>query len=350
MLHLKAIRKFLKHILILLLVQSVIISFSALIHVYGPREYIYYDDSWETVEPYIPETNITYNILLDQHTHSTYSDGFLSIRQNIEWHIAVGFTALVISDHNTLSNSEEIQQLADEYKDEIIVLQGMEWTTRRLHMNLIGINEWSLEIPSTPTDLEIQQTIAEVHRQNGVVTANHLPAMIKYGDVDVPTRSELIYWGIDFIEIINGHVFDYESFELYIENDKSFGLITGTDMHSPQVNNGGRVYAWTTINASSFTKEAVMTELKAHNTYFITNPYGIVADGVFDKSLVYATFRPFYQLGLSLEHYFYQYDDSKTGAVIAFFVYSFGLFTLFEIAVIFRDMVMYKKEKNIDKQ
>lgn len=89
----------------------------------------------------------------------------------------------------------------------------------------------------------------------------------------------------------------------------------------------------------------LMSELRAHNTYFITNPYGVVADGEFDKSLVYATFRPFYQLGLSLEHYFYMYDNIQTGTVIVFLVYSFGFFALFELAVIFKDMVRYKIEK-----
>ncbi|GAF90288.1 unnamed protein product, partial [marine sediment metagenome] len=122
-------------------------AFSVLISKFGPGEFTYYDDSWEDSVPYVPITNQTYNVLLDQHSHTEYSDGKVSVRQNIEWHIALGFKAVAITDHNTLKNSEDVKQLAEEYQNEIIVLQGMEWTTSIIHFSFIGISEWNLDIP-----------------------------------------------------------------------------------------------------------------------------------------------------------------------------------------------------------
>ena len=164
-----------KHLLVYFIIVGSVMAFSVIMAKFGPAERRYYDDSWKDLEPFVPETNITYNILFDQHSHTKYSDGKLTIRQSIEWHIALGFNAFAITDHNTLKNSEEITELALEYKDEIIILQGMEWTTKRVHLNFLGICEWNLKIPIKPTNEEIIEAIEEAHSQGGVVTANHLP-------------------------------------------------------------------------------------------------------------------------------------------------------------------------------
>ncbi|MFX1538738.1 MAG: PHP domain-containing protein [Promethearchaeota archaeon] len=341
----RIIRKATKHLVIFLIIISVILSFSALLHVYGPREYSYYDDSWDHLKPYVPETNITYNVLFDQHSHTIYSDGFLTVRQNIEWHIAMGFTAIAITDHNTLSNSDEILQLAEEYKNEIIVLQGMEWTTLRIHLNFIGISEWPLKIPVTPTDVEIQEAINEVHNQKGVVSVNHFPATEKYAIANVPTREDLIAWGVDFIEIVNGRDFDYESYQLYLENKDSFGVITGTDMHSPE-GRGGRVHAWTTMNVTDFSKEAIMSELRAHNTFFITNPYGVEAQGNYKVNTVYRAFRPFYKIGEGLEQIHLENQNIQSTTIAVFLLYSFGSFLFGEFLIIVKNTISFRRKRN----
>lgn len=37
------------------------------------------------LKPY--NSSFTYNVLLDGHSHSTYSDGKMSVRQLLDWHI-----------------------------------------------------------------------------------------------------------------------------------------------------------------------------------------------------------------------------------------------------------------------
>ena len=329
-------------------------AFSVLLYKFGPGHFTYYDYSWDDSVPYVPVTNKTYNVLLDQHSHTDYSDGKVSVRQNLEWHIALGFTAVVITDHNTLKNSEDVEQLAEEYKDEIIVLQGMEWTTSIIHLNFIGISEWNLDIPYAPTDLEIQEAISEVHRQNGTVTVNHIPFTKQIAEEKLPSREKVLDWGVDFLEVVNELYFDAVSYEFYLKHNESIGVITGTDFHSPEADEGGRVHSWTTLTIENFSKEAVMNELRSHNTSFIVNKYGIVNQGVHKDSLSYSLLKPFYELGEGLVYVHLRYDRSFSIAerivVSVFVVYSFGFFILTEIILYLRKKIKLRRERKYRNQ
>jgi len=131
-----------------MLMVVIIMTPSILLSVYGPREYKYNDESFDGWTYEIPEVSPgEYNIIFDQHSHTHYSDGILTVEQNVKWHIAHGFNAMVLTDHNNLKNSDELQNIALKYQSEFILIQGMEWTTDRLHMNFLGISEWNLKIP-----------------------------------------------------------------------------------------------------------------------------------------------------------------------------------------------------------
>lgn len=108
------------------LITAVLMTASVLIYNSKLTPYIYSNDSWDQIEPFVPTTNISYNILFDQHSHTYYSDGILSVEQNIRWHIAMGFNAGAITDHNNLKSSEEIAELTPKYQDQILIIQGME--------------------------------------------------------------------------------------------------------------------------------------------------------------------------------------------------------------------------------
>ena len=95
--------------------------------------------------------------------------------------------------------------MKEKYKDQIILIQGIEWTTGRIHMNFLGLSEWDLDIPSMPSDQVIKDAITEAHRQNAVVTVNHIPWSLRVGMDTHPTRQQLLDWGVDYIEILNQH-------------------------------------------------------------------------------------------------------------------------------------------------
>ncbi len=55
----------------------------------------YSDNDWKDVNPHIPPgyDNTKFNVVFDHHSHTNYRDGALTIKQNVEWHIAMGFNA-----------------------------------------------------------------------------------------------------------------------------------------------------------------------------------------------------------------------------------------------------------------
>ena len=72
-----------------------------------------------------------YNVLLEMHSHTYYSDGSMSPEQVVEWAIAYGFTAIVVSDHNIIAGGLVAQDYARRKgynKDTILVIPGVEYT------------------------------------------------------------------------------------------------------------------------------------------------------------------------------------------------------------------------------
>ncbi|MFW9879279.1 MAG: PHP domain-containing protein [Candidatus Thorarchaeota archaeon] len=73
---------------------------------------VYSDNDWENVTPHIPPgyDKTKHSVVFDQHSHTIFSDGALTIKQNVEWHIAMGYNALAITDHNNMSHLREINK------------------------------------------------------------------------------------------------------------------------------------------------------------------------------------------------------------------------------------------------
>ncbi|TFG18533.1 MAG: PHP domain-containing protein [Promethearchaeota archaeon] len=287
--------KILKDFGIFMLIVMIVMVPSILLSVFGPREFKYHDDSFDEFDYVVPEAE-NYSIIFDQHSHTKYSDGILTVEQNIKWHIAHGFNAMVLTDHNNLRNSEDLQEMATKYAVDFIIIQGMEWTTGRLHMNFLGLTEWNMRIPVNPSDAQIQEAIDEAHSQGAVVTVNHIPWSLPRMP-NHPTRQQLLAWGVDYIEIVNEDDYDYDS-DPWINNTGGFGAITGTDMHSPM-----NVNAWTLMN-TTFTAEGIMDELRARNTTIVYNTAGSPDMSVSYENPWYDIFSPFIFLGEMFENYY----------------------------------------------
>jgi len=89
-----------------------------------------------------------------------------------------------------------------------------------------------------------------------------------------PSRESLLDWGIDFIEIINDdskpeNVYDQESYEFCIKHKNEIGMISGTDMHTPDGLASGGVHGWTLMNLKKLTEESLMEELRKKCTEII---------------------------------------------------------------------------------
>jgi len=231
--------------------------------------------------PYDPAYN-NYTVVLDGHSHTIYSDGKLTPRENIMWHLAHGYNAMVLTDHHNITGALFTQQLARaEFNDLIKVIVGMEWTTIRIHMNLIGVNE-SLPKIYNPTDDQIKQVINRTHEIGGIVVVNHIPLSNQICK-NQPNISTLYDWGVDYVEVVNQKTFDSNSYDF--SKETGMGLITGTDMHRPNIT----VYSWTVLNIQDYTEESIFNALKNRKTSFL---YSLNPDPNGDPSMKWMIFIP----------------------------------------------------------
>ena len=250
---------------------------------------IYTDNDWKGITPHIPPgyDNSKHNVVFDHHSHTNYSDGKLTIKQNVEWHIAMGFNAMAITDHNNMRHLKKIEGIRQQYAEKgVIILTGFEWTTTRLHLNFLGISKWNERVPYKPKDDKIIDVINKVHEQDGIVVCNHIPWSIyeaKYKNH--PSRESLLDWGVDFIEVVNDdslpeNVYDKASVEFCNKHKGKIGMITGTDMHAPDGLASGGVHGWTLLNIKELTEEALMEELRKKKTEILYSEISFLNPGL----------------------------------------------------------------------
>lgn len=283
----RLIRSIMKQGLIVSILAGLVISICVILVMQGPEPYTFHDGDWDNMQ-FEPEYNRTeWTITLDAHSHTTISDGRLSPEQNIQWHIAHGFNAAIITDHNTILGALIARDVAREkYNDTIKILIGLEWTTDRIHFTLVGntpdfINYFSPanfpRVRDRPTDGQIRAIITTTHTLGGVVIVNHFERGRGHYR---PSFDELVDWGVDYFEILNeGHAYYKELHETCLA--RKIGVITGSDMHDPTEI---RVNGWTLLNTTEFTEDAIFEELKTGRTAILYDPVGVPYTAYHDRN------------------------------------------------------------------
>ncbi|KAJ1765599.1 hypothetical protein LPJ69_001223 [Coemansia sp. RSA 1752] len=281
-----------------------------------PGDYTKMEFDWKTdPRSYLKpmDSNFTdYNVLLDAHMHTTYSDGVLSPKQAIDYAIANGYNAVIVTDHQTVAGSIAAKKYAEKHhSNQITVITGMEYTCCRIHMNLIGINKSVAVTPPFPSDDELRDVIDKVHDMGGLVIVNHIPwsnaTMLPWNDARLPnnpTREQLLDWGVDGFEVVNQNTFDLRSYQFVQENSDRLVALTGSDMHYP-----GSSYAWTTINAENRTADAILDEIRNRRTSFLLDASGTRPLQLAPYNKNYFKYAPWGLIG----DYFYGYADKYTG-------------------------------------
>jgi hypothetical protein len=231
----------------------------------------YPNDLWKSVPTYNPPglEKSRFNVVFDHHSHTIYSDGTLTVRQNVEWHRIMGYNALAITDHNNMRHRDDLSEIKEEYAQKGMILSsGFEWTTIRIHLNFLGISKWDERVPYKPKDAKIIEVIENVHDQGGIVVCNHIPwSIIEAKYKNHPTQEKLLEWGIDYIEIVNDdslpeNVFDKASYDFCLNNKGRIGMLTGTDMHDPYSLESSGVHGWTLMNLKVKTEENLIKKLR----------------------------------------------------------------------------------------
>ncbi|EAL60503.1 hypothetical protein DDB_G0293864 [Dictyostelium discoideum AX4] len=253
-------------LLFMCLLFGIIAPISILLYNNSPSKYLGNKIQFSSEDIYSPiENNISIydrkefpqqwsqvNILLDPHSHTTYSDGTLTPEENIKWHISNGFNAMFMTDHNKIEGGLEGQRIAQKkYSSKILVVPGIEWTNCRCHLNLIGINV-NVPLIKFPTNKEIKEIIDFVHSQGGLVILNHYPWSYWAG-LDQPSMEEWYEMGIDFLEVVNIDTMDYQGIVFCKDHDLRY--VTGSDFHSNQ-----HAYSWTVFNIPQLPHGSIPTQ------------------------------------------------------------------------------------------
>lgn len=272
---------------------------------FGPRRYSYRLLDWTIPENrYSPNVDKSqWNILLDTHFHTKYSDGTMSVEEGILWHLAVGFNAFFITDHETIAGHKEIAFLQEKYKDQILILPGLELANSMGHFNVLGLKTWDFEkMKGLKDEQYVKAIIEDAHKQGALVSINHFPWSIggtkpRFSPKKHITREQALEWSIDLMEACNWDddisPIDKESYN-FCKSHPGIAPVCGTDVHSPDKD---QLYGWTLLKTESFTMDAVMQALHQKKTEILFAQSPIPYPVKHHENLSYRLLKPLMQIG-----------------------------------------------------
>lgn len=139
---------------------------------------------------------------LELHNHTVESDGSLTCQELTEYLAADHVDAFAITDHNTTSGQQKIEQLLEEKHYPISLIRGMEYTTYFGHILCLNLSKY---VPWNSIDQHRPERLFEAAREKGALVGIAHP--FSYGDPFARgCRFEMTisdYSKVDFIEIFN---------------------------------------------------------------------------------------------------------------------------------------------------
>ncbi len=120
----------------------------------------------------------------DLHLHTGHSDGVCAsqsgtkipcpVIRTLETAVARGLDFVAITDHNTVSQLDEIRAAQPAF-DRLLIISGQEVTTFFGHFNVFGVDQ-PVDFRIGPGARSFADTVARVHALGGLVSINH-PAL-----------------------------------------------------------------------------------------------------------------------------------------------------------------------------
>lgn len=160
-------------------------------------------------------------VLANFHTHTTQSSGFLTPEQAVLWHLRRGYKIVAITDSNTVKGGKIAQRFVERTKLPVTVLVGEEFRGKT-HLILLNIRS-----DISPKDFDVPAAIKETKRQGGIAIAAH-PWTSKH------RIEELVEWGIDGFEIVNGSALGDEKLQNLCK-ERKLAALGNLDLRSDSV-------------------------------------------------------------------------------------------------------------------
>ncbi len=163
------------------------------------------------------------------HTHTLHSDGSQTLEELANGAVRLGFNAIALTDHNTMSGlvgREEIERQTG-----LIILPGMEWTTFYGHMVTVGLHTYADWRQAGRGGID--EGLAEVHRLGGLAGLAHPFRIGSPACTGCFWEYEVKDWNaVDYIEVWSGTLPSIQT-----DNRRAFELWTD------KLNEGYRIAA-----------------------------------------------------------------------------------------------------------
>lgn len=163
---------------------------------------------------------------VDLHLHTDHSaDSRASPRAMVDRALELGFDAIAVTDHNTVSGSLEAERLAE--GTGLLVIPGQETLTREGEIIVLGPRE------TLPSGRPLLETARQARRKRGFVIAPHPFDTMRRG-IGRSIVSMLQY--IDAMEVFNARTI----FGRFNDKARSFAsahgipMVAGSDSHFPE--------------------------------------------------------------------------------------------------------------------
>jgi predicted metal-dependent phosphoesterase TrpH len=220
-------------------------------------------------------------IKLDLHVHSMYSDDGIGnpkeIMRSLQQKKLQGFA---LTDHNTIDGA--IKAANNLSTKEFIIIPGIEISTKDGH--LIGLNVNSL----VPKGLPLDETVEKIYEAGGIPIVPHL-----YRKMSGIKKEKLmtIKKHIDAIEVYNSCSQPKTNIKTSrVARSLKLGGTGGSDSHMPCYAG----YAYTLIDSTDLTKDAIIEEIKNRNTWGSGSPLPLA----YRQERMIRSIHQFFQRGL----------------------------------------------------
>ncbi len=163
---------------------------------------------------------------IDLHVHSKYSgDSSSEPEEIIERALELGLDGVAFTEHYSYEASEPVEPLREKYRGEVLILRGVEFSTREGHCLVFGFNTDR----ALPKYAPLGEVLRIVHSNGGVVIPSHpFRGTNSIGDA-IRTIEGL--FAIEGFNGYNMHPSNMKAVELAEELGLSF--TGGSDAHEP---------------------------------------------------------------------------------------------------------------------
>ena len=281
--------------------------------------------------------------LFDFHVHTTFSDGYLTPEERVEWYISQGIKGAAFSDHDNLRGATAAKAYVELMGYDFVVIMSEEWTDHQspygFHMNIFGLEETLVPLESEtpewfdgPKAMNASDTIQYVKANGGFVSVNHYNERenTEFGGIGKPYNyTQFLSWGIDGFEV-SQH--EHKLREFCINN--SLAVFSASDTHGNEPCDEFMKIKFADPN--NLTVESIFAALKTNDTsniqavrvYLNPNDFEIVPD--FLKDLEFGFVEKFFEYLMNLDGF----------QVLSWICWS-------AIGFLFISLV-YRKAKNLD--